>query len=125
MNQVLLEGHSGKDCEVTTTQGGLNIATLSIATSEGKDDKKKTEWHRVKVFGYGVQGVKDIKKGDRIILRGKISYGEYEKNGQKVYSTDIIAYSVAKLPKSPRDAANKAETFARAPIEDDSIPFGP
>jgi single-strand DNA-binding protein len=123
MNQVLIEGFVGKDCEVFTTPSGLNIATISVATSEGKDDKKKTDWHRVKAFGDTVQSARDLKKGDRVILRGKISYGEYEKNGQKVYSTDIVAYSIAKLPKSPRDAQIKSEAFVRAPVEDESIPF--
>ncbi len=56
VNKVMLLGNLGNDPDIKYTQGGMAIATLSIATTSVRKDKdgnqqEKTEWHRVKLFG--------------------------------------------------------------------------
>jgi single-strand DNA-binding protein len=51
VNKVILLGNLGTDPEVNYTQGGMAIATLSLATTYSRKDKEgnfqeKTEWHR-------------------------------------------------------------------------------
>ena len=57
INKVILVGNLGRDPEVRYTQSGAAVATLALATSESWRDKntgeqrEKTEWHRVSLFG--------------------------------------------------------------------------
>lgn len=96
INKVILVGNLGNDPEVKYTQGGMAIATLSIATSSSRKDKDgnyqdKTEWHRVKLFGKtGEVAGEYLRKGSQVYIEGRIEYGSYEKDGVKHYTTDIV-----------------------------------
>ncbi len=96
VNKVILLGNLGNDPEVKYTQGGMAIATLSVATTYSRKDKdgnfqEKTEWHRVKLFGKTAEVAGEyLKKGRQVYIEGRIEYGSYEKDGVKHYTTDII-----------------------------------
>lgn len=97
VNKVILVGNLGNDPETKYTQGGMAITTLSLATTEKRKDKdgnktEKTSWHRVKLFGkLGEIAGEYLKKGSQCYIEGRIEYGSYDKDGVKVYTTDIIA----------------------------------
>ena len=97
VNKVILLGNLGNDPDVKYTQGGMAIATLSVATTNSRKDKdgnyqEKTEWHRVKLFGKTAEVAGEyLKKGRQVYIEGRIEYGSYEKDGVKQYTTDIIA----------------------------------
>ena len=97
INKVILVGNLGNDPEIKYTQGGMAIATLSVATTSVRKDKdgqqiEKTEWHRVKLFGkLGEIAGEYLRKGSQCYLEGRIEYGSYDKDGVKHYTTDIIA----------------------------------
>ena len=96
VNKVILLGNLGNDPDVKYTQGGMAIATLSVATTYSRKDKdgnfqEKTEWHRVKLFGKTAEVAGEyLKKGRQVYIEGRIEYGSYEKDGVKHYTTDII-----------------------------------
>lgn len=97
MNKVFLKGRLGKDFEVKTTTSGVELANTSLATSEKWKDKKtgeqkeKVEWHRLKVFGARASTMaKFLKKGDEVLVSGSMQYGDYEKDGHKVYTADVV-----------------------------------
>lgn len=97
VNQVQLIGHLGKDPEITTLENGSKLASFSLATSDSyvkKDGEKvtDTQWHRIKVWGNGASlAEKYLKKGSKVMIEGKINYGNYkDKDGQTRYSTDIM-----------------------------------
>lgn len=96
INKVILVGNLGNDPDVKYTQGGMAIATLSVATTSSRKDKdgnwqEKTEWHRVKLFGKtGEVAGEYLRKGSQVYIEGRIEYGSYEKDGIKHYTTDII-----------------------------------
>ena len=77
----------------------VNVARLSVATSETWKDKnsgerkEKTEWHRVVIFNEGLVGVVQqyLKKGSQVYIEGQIQTTKYtDNNGQEKYSTQII-----------------------------------
>lgn len=97
INKVILVGNLGNDPEVKFSQGGMAICTISLATTTVRKDREgnsqeKTEWHRVKLFGkLGEIAGEYLKKGRTVYIEGRIEYGSYDKDGQKHYTTDIIA----------------------------------
>ncbi|HEY6463217.1 MAG TPA: single-stranded DNA-binding protein [Polyangiaceae bacterium] len=100
LNRVLLLGNLGADPELRVTPGGQAILKLRLATTETYLDKnnvrqERTEWHRVTIWGRrGEALAKFLQKGDSIFIEGRIQTSSYEKNGEKRYSTDIIANNV-------------------------------
>ncbi len=92
MNKVILRGRLGADPEVRTSESGAVWCTFSLATDEFVNNEKQTAWHRVKAFGKEAENIGKYKrKGDELLLEGRIQYGEYEdKDGVTKYTTDII-----------------------------------
>ena len=93
MNQVNLLGRCTKDPEVRYTGGdNLAVAKFSIAIDDGYGEKKRTNFIPITVFGKQAENCERfIHKGDRVGVTGKIQTGSYEKDGRKVYTTDVIA----------------------------------
>ena len=80
LNKVCLLGRVGKKPEVRTTQNGKEVASFSLATSDGWTDKEskerkiKTEWHRIAVFSEGlVKIIKSyVEQGSKLYLEGSL-----------------------------------------------------
>jgi single-strand DNA-binding protein len=91
-NQATIAGNLGNDPKVTRTQAGKPIVSFSVATSEKWKDETKTTWHNVVVFSEGLCGIaeKFLKKGSKVLIQGKIVNDSYEKDGQKIYRSQIV-----------------------------------
>lgn len=100
LNRVMLLGNLGADPELRVTPGGQALLKLRLATTETYLDKnnvrqERTEWHRVTMWGKRGEALgKFLTKGDRIFVEGRLQTSSYEKNGEKRYSTDVIATNV-------------------------------
>jgi single-strand DNA-binding protein len=98
VNKVILVGNLGKDPEIRRTQDGRPIANLRIATSESWRDKatgerkEKTEWHNVVIFSEPLCKIVEqyLKKGAKVYIEGALQTREWEKDGIKRYSTDVV-----------------------------------
>jgi len=99
VNKVILVGNVGRDPEIRSTQDGLRIANLSLATSESWRDKatgerkEKTEWHRVAVFNERLVDVieKYVKKGAKLYIEGALQTRKWTDNsGQERYTTEVV-----------------------------------
>jgi len=103
VNKVILIGNLGRDPETRYLPNGDAVTSISIATTETWKDKsgdkqEKTEWHRVSLFRrLGEIAGEYLKKGSQVYIEGRIEYREYEKDGQKRYTTDIIASEMKML----------------------------
>ena len=56
VNKVILVGNLGNDPDLKYTQGGMAVASFSLATTDVRKDRdgnsqERTEWHTVKCFG--------------------------------------------------------------------------
>ena len=97
VNKVILVGTCGQDPEVRYLPNGNAVTNLSLATSEQWTDKQtgqkveKTEWHRVSMFGKVAEIAGDyLRKGSQVYIEGKLQTREWEKDGIKRYTTEII-----------------------------------
>ncbi|MBX3189521.1 MAG: single-stranded DNA-binding protein [Labilithrix sp.] len=116
INQVSLLGHLGADPELKLSADGQAILKLRLATTSKWVDKnnvkqEKTEWHRVAVFGRLAEALaKFLRKGMGVYVNGRLSYSSYEKDGQKRYSTDVIAEDVVvTTPKGYVPATSRSD----------------
>ena len=99
VNQVILLGKVSKDIDVKFVSNGNMKTTLNIVTTESfkKDgeQKYKDSFHRVILWGDGWSWLQErVQKGMQVYIEGKLDYSNYEKNGEKVYSTDIVGHKV-------------------------------
>jgi len=99
VNKVILVGNLGRDPEVRTTQDGLKIVNLSVATSETWRDrnsgerKERTEWHRVVIFNERLAEVaeKYLRKGSKIYVEGALQTRKWtDQSGQDRYTTEVV-----------------------------------
>src|SRR5881296_4019282 len=98
VNKVILVGRLGRDPETRYTGGGQAVANFSVATDESYKDKngerqKRTEWHKIVVWGKQAEIAQQyLKKGSLIYLEGRIQTREWQdKEGQKRTTTEIVA----------------------------------
>ena len=97
VNKVILVGTCGQDPEVRYLPNGNAVTNLSLATSEQWTDKQsgqkveRTEWHRVSLFGKVAEIAGEyLRKGSQCYIEGKLQTREWEKDGIKRYTTEII-----------------------------------
>jgi len=101
VNKVIIVGRLGSDPELKNLGNGQSVARLSVATSENwvsKDGQKqeRTEWHRVTVWGRQAENcAKHLSKGRQVFVEGRLQTRSWEdQQGQKKYSTEIVANNV-------------------------------
>ena len=98
VNKVILVGNLGREPDINFSGDGKAIANLAVATTESWTDKttgkkeKRTEWHRVSVFG-GLADIcqKYLHKGSKVFLEGKLRTRKWQnKEGQDQYTTEVV-----------------------------------
>lgn len=125
VNKAIIVGTVGKDPETKYTQDGKAICSMSVATSENWKDKsgekqEKTEWHRVVFFGKVAEiASKYLKKGSKVYIEGKLTTRQWEKEGQKHYTTEIVGNELQMLDSKEATPATPTTT----PDFEDDIPF--
>ncbi len=83
MNRATLVGHAGRDPEIRDLDNGGRAAVFTLATTEKWTDREgnpaeATEWHRIVVYGPTVAAVETmLRKGDRVMVEGRIATREY------------------------------------------------
>ncbi len=112
VNKVILVGRLGRDPETRYTGGGQAVANFSVATDESYKDKngerqKRTEWHKIVVWGKQAEIAQQyLKKGSLIFIEGRIQSREWQdKEGQKRTSFEIVASNFRMLGGRSEGAA--------------------
>lgn len=97
LNKVQLIGRLGGDPETRYMPNGNAVTNITLATSETWKDKdsgerkEKTEWHRVVFFGKVAEIAGEyLRKGSQCYVEGKLQTREWEKDGVKRYTTEIV-----------------------------------
>lgn len=128
MNKAILIGNVGKQPEIRKTQSGISVANFSLATSKKVKGEDKTEWHRIVAWDKLAEIIeKYVNKGDKIMIEGEIETRDYEKDGQKVYTTEIRAWNMEMLGGKPEGnqstASNQKVDVSNLDDIDDDLPF--
>lgn len=131
MNNVTLIGRLTRDPEVRYTSGSqMAVARFNIAVDrpKSKDKDKETDFPSIVVFGKQAENCeKFLGKGRLIGIVGRLQTGNYtNKNGDKVYTTDVVATQVqfldfGKSDNKPADDMGIPEGFSA--VDDEDIPF--
>lgn len=138
VNRVTLVGNLGKDPESRTSNNGMAITNLTLATSDrrkGADGnwEEETEWHRIVCFGKTAENAaRFLRKGKQVYVEGKIKTRKWtDKDGKDHWTTEILANQITFLAGGGREQGLNpdAADAAAAPLEtasavpDDDIPF--
>lgn len=134
LNQVLLIGRVGQDCEVTTTKNGVTVCNFSLATGVMTKDatqqsgyREKTSWHQIVAFQQTAEIIsKFAKKGAHLYIQGTIDYNKFEKDGVTRHVTKIIVKEFLVLSSEGHEAAPQQVTHKNTTTDadfDDPIPF--
>lgn len=129
MNSVTLIGRLTKDPDLSYTQSGNAVCKFTLAVNRvGKYD---ADFIRIVTWNKVAENCnRYLAKGSQVGIQGRIQTGSYKnKDGQTVYTTDVIANNIEFLSKSQGRSDNKAkyEDIDDLPDEyeriDEDIPF--
>lgn len=132
VNRVILVGRLGADPEVRYTQDGTMVTTFRMATDEQWKDKsgnreQRTEWHRVVTYRKLAEICGEyLAKGSMVFIEGRIQTRSWtDKEGNKRFSTEIIAQNMKMLDRKGKEGAEQQPEFngAEPHAPDDDVPF--
>jgi len=102
INRVVLTGNLTRDPELRSTNGGLAICALRIASNTRRKDNQSGDWvdkpNYFDVTIFGAQGencARFLSKGRPVCVDGRLEWREYTDNaGNKRQAVEIIADAV-------------------------------
>lgn len=138
MNSVILIGNLARDPELSYTPNTQTaVCRFSLAVNRPKKDGEDqgADFIRITVWGKQAENCdRYLSKGRKVAVNGRIQTGSYkDKNGQTVYTTDVVANNVEFLTaaggdNSASDRRNDAQprntaSQNSAPPQDDWAPY--
>lgn len=127
---ITLKGRLGADPDVTIATSGTAVTKMRIVTSarrqvNGEWEDTDTSWWSVTAFGKQAEAAADqLHKGDLVLVMGKIKQREWEKEGVKRTTADIVADEVAKVVKpAPVPVSGAAQTTGLDAWATEAAPF--
>ena len=113
MNEVILSGRLTKDPEIRYTKDGTAAGNFTLAVDRRfkREGSPEADFPRCTVWGKTAElAEKYLKKGTKIMVAGRIQTGSYEKDGRKVYTTDIIVSSQEFADSKPEGQSAQPES---------------
>ena len=119
INTVVLTGRLTKDIELRRTTSGKVCTSFTLAVNR---NKQETDFINCVAFGNTAELVAErVEKGGRVLVQGSIKTGSYEnKEGKKVYTTDVIANRVQIIDWAGEAKINFEDM---TPASNEDIPF--
>jgi single-strand DNA-binding protein len=111
LNKVMIIGNLGRDPEMRYTPSGQAVTQFTVAVNrnyKGQDGnwQEETEWFRVVAWGPLAERTAEyLRKGRKVYVEGRLQTRQWEdQQGQKRYTTELIASTVTPLDPRPREA---------------------
>ena len=81
MNSLTISGRIGRDAELRTTAGGMEVLSFPVASSKKVKGEERTTWFECAIFGKRAQSLSNyIQKGGQIVVTGSCELDVYQKN---------------------------------------------
>lgn len=126
LNRIFLTGRLTADPDVKYTPSGSEVAQFTLAVNRSYKTKDSDEWKEesffVRTISWGKLAEKvekNFKKGDLVLVEGRLNIRNYEVDGVKKWSTEIIASNIKFLPRNK----SRNEETTDATDSDTNVPF--
>ena len=95
---VSVVGNLTKDVSYHDAKDGKkSFASVRVAINCGKD--QKTVFMPVKCWGYTADDSRNLKKGDKVIILGRLCMEEWAKDGETISEIGLIADNIGKIQR--------------------------
>jgi single-strand DNA-binding protein len=106
----MIIGNLGRDPEMRYTPNGQAVTQFTVAVNRNYRDasnewQEETEWFRVVAWGQLAERTAEyLRKGRKVYVEGRLQTRQWEdREGQKRYTTELVAQTVTPLDARPRD----------------------
>lgn len=101
-DHITLVGNIVGDIEQRATRAGGSVAAFRLAVGERRLDKERGEWvdahtnfYSISVFGeLGANALRSLRKGERVVLSGRLRLREWETETKRGVSADVVADAI-------------------------------
>jgi single-strand DNA-binding protein len=124
-NRVTLLGRLTRDPEIRSLEGGDQVATFSVATTDtwknrAGEPQERSQFHPVVIWNQALieATVPHLKKGSRVLLEGALEHRSYDTEQATRYVTEVVLRpfngSISMLDRAPaRPSAERTPTRQR------------
>lgn len=124
INSVVLVGRLTKDVELRKTQSGLSVASFTVACDRrlSQEQRNNNEQSADFISCVAWRGSADFlgkyaRKGDTVGVEGKIQTRNYDRDGQRVYVTEVLANSVNLLHSKQTVQSQEQASYEPQPTQ--------
>ncbi len=110
LNKCMIIGNLGRDPEMRYTPSGQAVTQFTVAVNRNYRDsnnewQEETEWFRVVVWREAAERAAErLRKGSKVYVEGRLQTRQWEdREGQKRYTTELVAQTVTPLDPRSRD----------------------
>jgi len=123
MNSVFIIGNLTRDPEPNGVAMKFSIAHNKKWKDKAGAEQQKTNYIRCVAFGKTGEIASQFTKGMRVCVEGELSFSQWEKDGQKRDSIEVIANRVYSFGPRSEEGGGSAPAPQSAPVGDSDIPF--
>jgi len=106
LNLFVANGRITKDLELRKSQSGVSNVRFTLAVNRNrKNDQGETEADFINCVAFNKTAellVQYCGKGSKINIQGSLQTGSYEKDGQRIFTTDVMVNQIEFLESKPQ-----------------------
>lgn len=128
MNKVCLIGRITKDPELRYTSSNIPSVRFTLAvnrTFSSQSGEREADFISCVAWRNQAENMKKyVSKGSLVAVEGRIQTGSYEKDGQRIYTTDVVADNVQFL-ESKSQSQSREDNVTPSDFANDNIESAP
>ena len=127
MNKVILVGRLTRDAEIRNADSEKKVARCTLAinkTFKRENEEQTADFINLVAFKNQADFLEKFgKKGTKFIVIGRIQSGSYEKDGTRIYTTDVIVEQLEFAESKNPSGVGPDEEYAEVPDGFEGLPF--